>query len=147
MRDKDNTLLWYVEVVVIAITLGIFAVAVIPKSTLASNEAKISRLVERLQITRSQIQLYKIQHIEQLPGKGLAPFEQALTRKTNITGALDAAGPYGPYVKDIPENPFNNLNAVEVEQDGRHLGGGNYGWHFNSKTGAFHADTDAHKSL
>lgn len=147
MRDKDNTLLWYVEVVVIAITLGVFAVAVTPKFTLASNEAKISRLVDRLQITRSQIQLYKIQHIEQLPGGGLAPFEQALTRKTNITGALDAAGPYGPYLKDIPENPFNNLNTVEVEQDSRHLGGGNCGWHFNSKIGAFHADTDAHKSL
>jgi len=147
MRDKDNTLLWYVEVVAIAIILGVFAVAVIPRATLASNEAKISRLVERLQITRSQIQLYKIQHIERLPGGGSAPFEQALTRKTNITGALDAAGPYGPYVKELPENPFNNLNAVEVEQDSRHLGGGNCGWHFNSKTGAFHADTDAHKSL
>ena len=82
-----------------------------------------------------------------MPGAGTASFQDALTQKTDMTGTLSSAGPYGPYVQKIPANAFNDMDTVQVEAGNTGLGGGNTGWHFDSTTGAFHADTDDHVSL
>lgn len=147
MKDGDNTRISYLEAVFVTVILGAVAVTVVPRFTQASPEARICRLVERLQAMRCQIELYRIQHNGDLPGNGTATFEQAMTGKTNAAGTLGAAGRYGPYLKKIPRNPFNDLDAVEIEAGGADVGGGNFGWHFNSSTGAFCADTDVHTSL
>ena len=92
---------------------------------------------------RSQIEFYKIQHNGDLPGAAAdVNFAQALTQKTNAEGSLNPTGRgYGPYMRNIPVNPFDDLDTVEI--DGV-LGGGDHGWHFNSTTGKFHADDDKH---
>jgi general secretion pathway protein G len=142
MRAKSGFTL--IEILIVVVILGILAAIVIPQFTEASIEAKMSSLCADLQTMRSQIELYKVQHNDGLPGAGTASFADALTQKTDMTGALNAAGPYGPYVHNIPANVFNDLDTVQVEAGNVGLGGGNTGWHFNSTTGAFHADTDDH---
>lgn len=134
-----------VEILIIVVILGILAAIVIPQFTEASTEAKTSRLCTDLQTMRSQIELYKIQHNDDLPGAGGATFIEAMTGQTDVTGAVGTD--YGPYVKKIPTNGFNDLNTIEEEAVDTGLGGGNAGWHFNNVTGAFHADTDAHVGL
>jgi general secretion pathway protein G len=136
-----------VEILIVVVILGILAAIVIPQFTEASTEAKTSSLCTDLQTMRSQVELYKIQHNDELPGDGTASFVEALTGKTDIAGAVNAAGPYGPYIQKIPTNQFNNLATVDVEAGTTNLGGGNTGWHFDSDTGAFHADDDAHSAL
>ena len=141
-----------VEILIMVVILGILAAIVIPQFTGASTEARTSSLCSGLQMMRSQIELYKIQHNDNLPGAGTASFEDAMTKYTDVDGALAATqapgdGVYGPYVQKIPTNPFNDLATVEKEAGGGKLGGGNCGWHFNTSTGAFHADTDDHSSL
>ena len=136
-----------VEILIVIVILGILAAIVIPQFTEASTEAKLSSLCSDLQTMRSQIELYKVQHNGDLPGAGTALFPDALTQKTDITGALSSAGPYGPYVQKIPTNAFNDMDTVQVEAGNAGLGGGNTGWHFDSTTGAFHADTDDHVGL
>lgn len=133
-----------VEILIVVVILGILAAIVIPQFTEASTEAKTSSLCTDLQTVRSQIELYKIQHNDELPGAGTATFELAMTGQTNIAG--DVGTDYGPYLQKIPTNPFNDLNTIEIEAGSGNLGGGNCGWHFNNVTGAFHADTDAHSS-
>jgi len=98
-----------------------------------------------LQTVRSQIELYKIQHKQQLPGgvDGVS-FVKAMTRGTNACGSLNPGNPYGPYLTTIPANRRNGLDSIEI--DGI-LGGGNYGWHYDTRTGRFHADTDQDKNL
>jgi general secretion pathway protein G len=145
MRAKDGFTL--VEILIVVVILGILAAIVIPQFTEAGIEAKMSGLCTDLQTVRSQIELYKVQHNGNLPGGGAASFADALTQKTNITGALNAAGPYGPYVQKIPANAFNDLDTVQVEAGNAGLGSGDSGWHFDSTTGAFHADTDDHVGL
>lgn len=134
-----------VEILIIVVILGILAAIVIPQFTEASTEAKTSRLCTDLQTMRSQIELYKIQHNDELPGAGEATFIEAMTGQTDIFGAV--GGTYGPYVKKIPTNAFNDLDTIEEETVDTGLGGGNAGWHFNNVTGDFHADTDAHVDL
>ena len=128
-----------VEILIVVIILGILAAIVIPQFTEASNDARNSALKSDLQTLRSQIELYKIQHLDALPGAGTASFIAAMTGKTDIDGAVDAAGAYGPYMQKIPTNQFNNLKTVDI--DGT-VGDDNAGWDFNSTSGQINADDD-----
>jgi len=130
-----------VEILIVVVILGILAAIVIPQFTNASTEAKVSSLVSDLQTMRSQIELYKIQHNEQLPGSGGATFEQCMLGQTDVQGNVWAAGAgtaYGPYLQKIPTNPFNTLNTIRI--DGAAPGANTHGWRYDSTTGAFNAD-------
>ncbi|UCG46874.1 MAG: prepilin-type N-terminal cleavage/methylation domain-containing protein [Phycisphaerales bacterium] len=143
MKAKSGFTL--VEILIVVVILGILAAIVIPQFTEASTEAKTSSLCTDLQTMRSQIELYKIQHNDALPGSGTASFIDALTGQTDIAGA--AGADYGPYIQQIPTNQFNDLDTIEIEAGTVGLGGGSHGWHFDTTTGGFHADDDAHVGL
>jgi general secretion pathway protein G len=134
-----------VEILIVVVILGILAAVVIPQFTEASTEAKTSSLCTDLQTMRSQIELYKVQHNDALPGDGTASFTDALTGQTNVAGA--AGTDYGPYIQKIPTNQFNDLATIQEEAGTDNLGGGSHGWHFDTDTGQFHADTDDHVGL
>ncbi len=134
-----------VEILIVVVILGILAAIVIPQFTEASTEAKLSSLCTDLQTMRSQVELYKIQHNDDLPGAGGATFIEAMTGQTDVLGAVGAD--YGPYVQKIPTNQFNDFDTIDEEAGDTLRGGGNCGWHFNINTGAWHADDDDHKDL
>jgi len=144
MKAKSGFTL--VEILIVVVILGILAAIVIPQFTEASTEAKTSSLCTDLQTMRSQIELYKIQHNDNLPSSAAVGFVLALTGQTHIDGSAgDASGDeYGPYIQKVPTNQFNDKS--DIEMDGT-LGGGSHGWNFNTSTGAFHADTDDHTGL
>ena len=141
-----------VEILIVVVILGILAAIVIPQFSDASTEAKLSSLVSDLQTVRSQIQLYKIQHNAALPGDGTASVTDALTKYTDIAGALagtqaPGTGVYGPYLQAIPKNPFND-SIVITENGTIGDGGTTSGWELNTTTGAFQADDSvAHGAL
>src|SRR5690348_1078702 len=56
-----------IEILIVVIILGILAAIVIPQFSNASNDARMSNLQSTTQTLRSQIQLYKLQHGDQLP--------------------------------------------------------------------------------
>ena len=56
-----------VEILIVVIILGILAAIVIPQFTNASQDARRSSLASTVQTVRSQIELYKLQHGDQLP--------------------------------------------------------------------------------
>jgi type II secretion system protein G len=138
-----------VEILIVVVILGILAAIVIPQFTEASTEAKTSSLCTDLQSVRSQIELYKIQHNDNLPGVaagthlGTAGFEASMTGQTDIFGVVGTD--YGPYLQKTPTNQFNNLSTIRI--DGAAPGAATHGWQFNTATGAFHADTAAHAAL
>lgn len=148
-----------VEILIVVVILGILAAIVIPQFTSASTEAKESALVSNLQAVRSQIELYKIHHNDNLPGSQASnDFTVAMTSQTNQDGedATQAADPttcrFGPYMREIPNNPFNDLNNVLEDgskTDG--VAGSNlYGWHFvnaGADAGLFQADDDKSNEL
>lgn len=136
-----------VEILIVVIILGILAAIVIPQFTEASNDARTSALASDLQTVRSQIELFKVQHLEVLPGQGTDAMESQLTSKTNVAGAVGttAAHTFGPYLQKFPTNPYNSLSTVESGTGS--AGGGDYGWYYNTTTGDFAPDDDAHSDL
>jgi type II secretory pathway pseudopilin PulG len=124
----------YVEVIVVAIALGIAGKEIAPQFTEASSEeAKVSELVDGLEAMRAQVDLYRVQHEDIFP-----PTDSFRSFETAITTTV---GQHGPYVKQIPTNPFNGLKTVRF--DGEPAGAGKAGWRLDTKTGLFQADNDA----
>jgi general secretion pathway protein G len=83
-----------VEILIVVVILGILAAIVIPQFTEASTEAKLSSLCSDLQTIRSQIELYKVQHNDAMPGTAAGvSFTKAMTGGTTLAGAVDAAAP------------------------------------------------------
>ena len=79
---------------------------------------------------RGSLDLYRAEHDGRLPfAKSSEAFEMVLTRRI---------GQYGPYIKEIPDNPFNGLDTVRF--DGRPAGANTAGWRLDTKTGVFQAD-------
>ena len=114
MTKRKNHGFTLVEILIVVVILGILAAIVIPQFSQASLEARESSLKSDLQAIRSQIELYKIQHLEELPT--VANFATVMTTVTNLAGTAWAAGDgtaYGPYMRAVPDNPFTNGNTVD----------------------------------
>ncbi len=146
MRAKSGFTL--VEILIVVVILGILAAIVIPQFTNASTQAKESQLVSDLQTMRSQIELYKINHNDNLPGtQSGVDFATAMTSYTDVDGVVQPAagvGIYGPYLQKIPSNPWvtNAALAITVTSgtgsaDGTGLVSG---WYFNTDSGKIQAN-------
>jgi len=140
-----------VEILIVVIILGILAAIVIPQFTEASGEARVSNLMTNLQTIRSQLLLYKTQHLEKLPasaaGEDGDDFAAQMTQYTDVDGAVNATPdsdfPYGPYLQTIPVNPVSGSNTVVVEPlaaNGFTVPGADGGWWFNTASGQFRAN-------
>ena len=155
MRAKSGFTL--VEILIVVVILGILAAIVIPQFTGASTEAKESALVSNLQSIRSQIELYKIQHNDELPGVQQAgaactgtDFETAMTTKTDQDGV--AGGRFGPYMQKIPVNSFstaaageNSIGTGTIKLAGNAAGDNSTAWYFvisGADAGLFQANDD-----
>jgi general secretion pathway protein G len=156
MRAKSGFTL--VEILIVVVILGILAAIVIPQFTEASTEAKTSSLVTDLQSVRSQIELYKVQHNDNLPGVANGTqhpstgtdFVAAMTGYTTVLGVAttrDDPNGYGPYLQKVPMNQFVDSDYVECSPiDGATPGvvdDGTQGWYFDQDTGKFWATDSA----
>lgn len=148
-----------VEILIVVIILGILAAIVIPQFTEASNDARQSALESDLQTVRSQLELFKVQHLEKYPWEILeAPtsdgVKDLLTKRTNNLGEVMADGgdptayPFGPYLQKFPENAFVGTEAgsdITLGTDDPAPGAGDTGWYINTDTGKFSANSDVAK--
>jgi general secretion pathway protein G len=139
MRAKGFTL---VEILIVVVILGILAAIVIPQFTDASTDAKESSLMTDLQTVRAQLELYKIQHNDNMPDTtDSASFWACLTNKTTLAGVVDNTnGEYGPYLQKAPKNQFNDNSDVLIESGIGSLGSNTTGWHLNTDDNAFRAN-------
>src|SRR5207253_2500232 len=100
-----------VEILIVMLILGMLAAIVIPQFTNASQDARESALLSQLQTLRSQIELYKLQHMDALPD--LVTNWNPMTTKTDINGAASVnPNDFGPYMQSAPTNPINTLSNV-----------------------------------
>ena len=139
-----------IEVLLVVIILGILAAIIIPQYSAATEETKMSSLINEMQNVRSQIQLYQTQHKGALPTTGGLSFDDAMTKYTNADGSLanpQAPGQnvFGPYLQQIPKNPFisddSAASKVNTGTD-RPAADGSSGWFYNTNTGNFSANDD-----
>ena len=141
-----------IEVLIIIVIMLILARIVVPKLSQASIDTREETLRSGLRTLRAQISRYRDDH------NGCCPdgdrFVLQLTMRTNKAGQVMPPGgniedyPCGPYLQQVPENPFVNRRlARRVEVGFAAGGGGNTGWYYNARNGALYPDNDAHSDL
>jgi type II secretion system protein G len=109
MKTKQRRGFTLVEVLIVVVIMAVLAATIIPQFSDSTNDAKVSNLKFNLHTLRSQIELYKSQH------DGVWPASQdlsELTEKTDKYGTKDANGEYGPYLREVPINPYKESNAT-----------------------------------
>ncbi len=138
-----------VEILIVVIILGILAAIVIPQFTDASTSAKNSSLTSNLQTIRSQFELYKVQHNDVYPwddGSGAidsnANIIARLTSKTDPDGTINPNGACGPYMQDVPTNPFCSNNTAVFA--GAATADGSVDWAIDVNTGAITSGNSNH---
>ncbi len=150
MNKKAFTL---VELIIVVTILGILASLVIPTFQGHVAQAKEAAAKDNLKVIRTQVEVYKIQHQGVPPGyingSGAPTALLALqfTATTTLTGAVSAstvpAGAYvnGPYIKKLPENPYNKLSTITYVEDGTAFSvavdGTSGGWLYKKETAEF----------
>jgi general secretion pathway protein G len=158
-RSRGFTL---VEILIVVIILGILASIVIPQFATASEDARRNSLQSLLQTLRAQLELYRLQHVDENPPgldtvglrDGSIAWAEMLV-KTDKDHTTNPNGLLGPYLQTMPVNsisinaPANSVDVFVVIADvtpGGPSGAGSAGWVFNrlngklwatSKTGAF----------
>ena len=150
MKKKGFSL---VEIILVVTLLGILAAIVVPSFQDHTTNAKESSVKSNLKTIRSQLEIYKLHHGGLPPGyvnAAEAPITTLvlqLTATSSVTGAVSAskipADPYlyGPYLKKIPENPYNGLNTITYVSGGTEFSaaadGTSSGWLYKKETGEF----------
>lgn len=148
-KNEAKTLTLY-DGCILMVLIGVAAAVLTPGITQATEEKKLSDMVDRLQIIRSQIMLY------QAHNNGLLPGQRAVGDSVTsdaFAHAMKQQRPdgSGPYLDRIFENPFmvnpdgrstvtcvNSANAMPTGSEGT-------GWWFNAATGEFFAcDSEFH---
>ena len=122
-----------IEILIVVIILGILAAIVIPQFANASKDARNSNLLSTVQTLRSQIQLYKLQHGDQLPA-----LETDWTPMTTVT-SYGSATNLGPYMQSIPVNPLvttTPANASVVKEGDGTAAVAGCGFVYDYKAGA-----------
>jgi len=119
-RNRRTSGFTLVEILIVVIILGILAAIVIPQFAGASQDARKNSLTSQLQTIRSQVELYKMQHLDKLPPAMVAggtdgPTVWAeMTTKTNADHTTTGTPMFGPYLNGPPVNPLNGLSGVGI---------------------------------
>ncbi len=150
MKEKAFTL---VEVILVVTILGILAALVMPTFQGHIVKARESAAKDNLRVMLNQIELYKLQHKGippgYLDGSGApeALMQLQFTGITTETGAASFSSVpsepyiYGPYIKKLPENPYNKLSNItyvdEATAFSAAVDGTSSGWLYKKETGEF----------
>ncbi|KPL21709.1 MAG: hypothetical protein AMJ75_09460 [Phycisphaerae bacterium SM1_79] len=146
-----------VEILVVVVLLGILAAIVIPAVGSSGASARQSVLAQNLKLLRRFALIYKGQHLEVGPGypngdTTQAPTEQAFvdqaTTSSNANGQTAAVGTpgfnRGPYMANIPANPVNGKDTIQMLGDGDDFpadGDDTHGWIYKAATSQVRADS------
>ena len=130
-----------IEVLIVVIIMAVLAATIIPQFSESTSDAKDSQVKFNLHTIRSQIEMYKAHHLNEVPS--LANFVTQMTDKSDINGTQTGELLYGPYVQgSLPENPFTNTNTiVAVAAEGTEptaIVAGGAGWQYDESTGDFY---------
>ncbi len=153
-RGSDHSAFSLVELVIVIVIIGIIAAIAVPRFSKATEGAQAKAVAESLKIVNDAMQLYKADH-GQYPGKtgtvdpDAASFKDQLLQTTNSVGQILPNTAYGPYLREIPKNPFKtdtfpstDSRQASVCNDGHCApctkdGADTYGWFANQMTGTF----------
>ena len=121
-----------VEIIIVVVILATLAALVIPRLGQASADPDLSALAATLQMVRTQLQYYQVQHDGKFPS--FDDWQEQMLGRTNARGRVRANGMCGPYLLQIPVNPVDGFKKISQVRDG------SGGWAYDEETGLFQSN-------
>ena len=134
-----------IELVIVVVITGIIAAIAIPRLTRSGQASGAAALTANLQSLRKAIELYRVDHgayptcVELTGNKTTVMFQ--LTQFTDAAGNYSATRTathrFGPYLRQIPQNPLTAKTGVLVVNGGPLPAADesqNYGWMYDPTT-------------
>ena len=144
-----------VEMLIVVVMLALIAAIVMPQFSNASATARTSMLMDDLRVLRTQVEVFKGQHRGVAPGypdcdptqePTEAVFIAHMTQSSNESGQTRPLGTagyrYGPYFREIPQDPVNGKSSVKVIGNGQAAPSDSddaYGWLYQPESMTFKA--------
>ena len=100
-----------IELMIVIVILGILAAVATPQFTNASSQARRSSLLSMARAAASQVQLYKLQHGDQLPDLAAASAGGNHFQPLAAVTVYDGRN-FGPYTQGVPVNPITEGSTV-----------------------------------
>lgn len=130
-----------IELVIVVVIIGIIGAIAIPRmSSSAENAAANAVIADRATLQRA-VDLYEVEHEGVMVHVGAAnikTFYFRLLKNSDLDGALNESGIYGPYINTIPTNRHNGIPTIRI--DGAAAGANTHGWRYDSTSGVIEAD-------
>ena len=127
------------EVGVVVVVMGISAWVVVPSLSRADGRDGLRSLAPEMLTFRAQIERYRVEHGGKYPSA--EHFRAQMTKPTRPDGSpADPAGEgpvLGPYLRQIPINPYTGGNQVLGTRDADPWGN-RPDWHYDETTGQIH---------
>ena len=101
------------EAMITASFLLLIAVVVVPQFSQATEDNRAQELASRLDLVRTQLQIYSMHHAGKFPTAFVAQMTGRTDREGNVMSDNDDPLDYsfGPYLDNIPFNPFVSDSA------------------------------------
>ncbi|MDP6379910.1 MAG: prepilin-type N-terminal cleavage/methylation domain-containing protein [Phycisphaerae bacterium] len=132
-----------VEILIVVIILGILAAIVIPQISGFTTTSREAALKQNLKTIRSQLGVYYHEHTSGYPDEFVAQMTRWTDPAGNVSNSPSAVYYRGPYLEQMPANPYTNSSSVTVIDDASVLftpPETSGGWWFNRATGEFRAN-------
>jgi len=128
-----------VEVLIVVTIIGILAAIVVPIFQDNVTIAREAAIKDTLRVLRNAIELYAVQHNDVPPGY----YNNDPTQSVGWTIFWAQMVRDGKYIPELPENPFNESEIINVIPDGDALPAeatGAYGWIYKPENKDFRID-------
>ena len=144
-RSPNRNAFTLIEVLIVVIIMAVLAATIIPQFSQSTDDAKLSAVDFNMHTMQTQIEMYRFQHNGDYPA--LDSIVDQLTKATNVNGGLTGDTRFGPYMQEIPNNPYNESNEiVSVATPGTEptgtVEGGTAGWQYDQTTGRIYPNHD-----
>jgi len=126
-----------VEILIVVVILGILAALVVPQFSSAAASSRENSTKMSLFRIREQLEFYKQEHNGQYPPLATFPAQMTQASQADHTTAVPGTAGFGlgPYLRDIPINPFTANDVVDATAVGA-----NKGWFYDENSGIFRAN-------
>ncbi len=111
-----------IELVVVVVIVGILVAVAAARFSGQAERANRTRIDADVRVITDAVELYRAEHHGRTPAHGPggavdgnpANFAARLTGKTTEKGSISAAGIFGPYLREIPVNPYTSCPETPV---------------------------------
>ena len=137
MKRQRRNAFTLIEVLIVVIIMAVLAATIIPQFSQSTDDAMNSSVDFNLHTMQTQIEMYRFQHNGSWPT--FANIVAQLTAPTNVNGGDTGDTRFGPYMQEIPANPFNESNGITAGTGAAFIDDST-GWQYDESTGRIYAN-------